>query len=156
MPELIKDVTTEGRWALQGQVFFALFDRYIPFVVEDAATVEYVTQCAEYLNSWSDETIDALCLACIRYCNDFRDMVGEDLIEFASPRDVLKLIHPSSLIVPNPEHPEPVAQLELNCDWEEEHGMEWILRGTEVLYVGGFNSQNPWGNFLPKKSWNYA
>ncbi|MEK8032871.1 hypothetical protein AACH06_18785 [Ideonella sp. DXS29W] len=156
MQELVKEVTTEGNWPLQGQVFLSLFDRYIPFAVEDEASIEYVIQCAEYMNSWSEETIESLCQACIRYCNDFREMIGEDTIEFSSPREVLELVHPTSLIVPNPDFPEPVAHLELNCDWEEEHGMEWIVRGAKVLYVGGFNGQSPWESFVPKKSWNYA
>lgn len=156
MPEIIKDVTTEGYWPLQGQVFSTLFERYINFSVEDAAPVEYVIICAQYLNSLDEEMIESLCQACIRYCNDFRSMVGEEPIDFSSYRDVLKLIYPSTLIVPNQKFPEPVARLELNCEWEEEHGMEWIIRGREILYVGGFNGQNPWNSYVPKESWNYA
>ncbi len=156
MRELITEVTTEGDWPLQGQVFFSLFERYIAFAVEDAAPIEYVAKCAEYLNSWDEETTESLCQACIRYCNDFRSMIGEDPMQFSSSRDVLKLAYPTTLIVPNPEFPEPVAHLELNCEWEEEHGMEWIVRGRDVLYVGGFNGQNPWRSYVPKKIWNYA
>jgi hypothetical protein len=156
MKELVKEVTTTGRWPLQGQVYFSLFDRYITFVVEEDATIEYVTQCAEYLNAWSEETIESLCQASIRYCNDFRSMIGEDELQFSSSREVLKLVRPTMLIVPNPEFPEPIAHLELSCDWEEEHGMEWIVRGNQVLYVGGFNGRNPWESFEPKESWNHA
>jgi hypothetical protein len=156
MPELIKDVTTEGHWPLQGQAFSSLFDKYIAFSVADAASIDYVTDCAKYLNSWNEETIESLCQACIRYCNEFRSMIGEEPRQFSSYRDVLKLVSPISLIIPNAQFPEPVAHLELRCEWEEEHGMEWIVRGNKVLYVGGFNGQNPWNSFAPKKSWNYA
>lgn len=156
MPELIKEVTTEGDWALQGQVFFSLFDKYIAFSVEDAASIEYVAECAQYLNSWNEVSIESLCQACIRYCNGFRSMIGEEPMQFSSALDVLKYVYPTTLIIPNPEFSEPVAHLELNCEWEEEHGMEWIVRGNDVLYVGGFNGQNPWGNYALKKSWNYA
>ena len=39
---------------------------------------------------------------------------------------------------------------------EEEHGMEWIIRGNKVLYVGSFNGEDPMGDFSLKNEWNYA
>ena len=33
----------------------------------------------------------------------------------------------------------------LNCDWEPEHGMEWIIKGDKALYIGPFNGgASPW------------
>jgi hypothetical protein len=157
MRELTKNISTNGDWPLQGEVFVDLFEKYVDFAVEDAATIEYVIRCAEYLNSFDDELIEALCAACIRYCNGFLTIVGDAPKHFALPRDVLKLISPSLLIVPNIEDlDEPVVHMELNCDWEIEHGMEWIIRGKNILYVGSFNGQDPWAEYLEKKSWNYA
>jgi hypothetical protein len=64
----------------------------------------------------------------------------------------LKHIFPSLLIVPFSNGlNEPVIHLELNCTWEEEHGMEWIIRGNKVLYVGSFNGEDPMGDFSLKK-----
>ncbi|MBI1891272.1 MAG: hypothetical protein HYS18_11530 [Burkholderiales bacterium] len=157
MEPLLKDITTEGYWPLQGQVYCRLFDRYIDFSVEDTATIEYVERCATYLNALSDELIDRLCRACIRYCNSFLEQIGEPEKKFGEPRDVLKLIAPASLIVPNIEDlDEPVVHMELNCEWEIEHGMEWIIRDNRVLYVGAFNGEDPWGEYLDKEFWNYA
>lgn len=157
MQPLIRNVSSEGFWPLQGEVFVTLFDRYIEFAVEDAASIEYVEKCARYLNGLDASVIDSLCQACIRYCNDFLSMTGQDIKEFSAARDVLKLVSPSALIVPNEDVPgKPVIHMELNCDWEIEHGMEWIIRDQKVLYVGGFNGSDPWADYLEKKSWNYA
>lgn len=153
--EIVRNVNN-GKFGLEGEVFFKLFNQYISFSAEAEAGLPYITSCAEYLNSLNDEVIDALCAASIRYCNEFLSAVGEEGKVFAQRRDVLSLIYPSVLIVPEPEQEAPVLHLELNCDWEEEHGMEWIVRGDKVLYVGAFNGENPWGDFSEKDSWNYA
>ena len=117
----------------------------------------YIEKCADYLNSLSDEVIDRLCEASIRYCNDFCDMVGEEPKKFENIRDVLKLIQPNGLSIPKPKDENtPVIDLELNCDWEEEHGMQWIIRNNQVLYVGAYNGEDPWGDYTTKKVWNYA
>lgn len=84
-------------------------------------------------------------------------MVDEDTRQFNSPRDVLSLVSPCTLIIPNEDTPgTPVAHFGLNFDWDQEHGMEWIIRDRTVLYVGGFNGSDPWGEYLEKVSYNYA
>jgi hypothetical protein len=157
MHELIKNIKKGTHFALEGEVFLKLFDRYVGFVTEDDASTEYVVRCAEYFNSMSDELVNDLCLACIRYCNSFLEMVGEKPRTFESPRAVLEAVSPSLLIVPSVEDlDEPVIHMELNCDWEVEHGMEWVVRRNHVLYVGSFNGEDPWADYLEKESWNYA
>ena len=34
--------------------------------------------------------------------------------------------------------------MELNCEWEPEYGMEWVVRSGKVLYSGGFIDTYPW------------
>ena len=140
-----------------------MFECYIKLFNWDGASDAYALACAQHLNTLSDATVLRLCEASIRYYHDFLDMIGEAPREFAQPREILKLIQPSSLSVPNPkdssnpnEHTGAVVHLELNCDWEEEHGLEWLVRNNKVLYVGAYNGVNPWGPFEPKKRWNYT
>ncbi len=140
-----------------GEVYCKLFSQYTILYSWRGAGMGYIEKCANHLNSLSDEVIDRLCEASIRYCNDFCDMVGEKPPEFKNVRDVLKLVQPNGLSIPKPKDENmPVIDLELNCDWEEEHGMQWIIRNDEVLYVGAYNGENPWGDFTEKKEWNYA
>lgn len=152
MKPLMRDIDTGEQWPkLQGECFFTLFDCYIEFYADDDADLSYATSCVERLNHLDAQIVDELCLASIRYHN------ASEPVAFDNPRDVLKLISPCALMVPNPENgSEPVIHLELNCSWEAEHGMEWLIRGNEVLYVGHFNSVDSWGDYRVKDRWNYA
>ncbi|OPH62188.1 hypothetical protein BC351_00865 [Paenibacillus ferrarius] len=144
-------------YGLVGEMYFSLFDRNIEVSIDDELMIEYANICAEYLNSLNDEVINQFCLAAIRYCNEFLSDIGEDEIGFNKPSDVLTLIKPKSLTVPDPQNGlEPVIDMELDCEWEEEHGMELIIRNDTVLYVGAYYGENPWGDYTNKKSWNYA
>jgi hypothetical protein len=156
--DLLKNLTTDGPWPLQGEAYSSLFARYIKFAVEDEEVpVEYVELCVNYFNSLQEPMINDLCAASIRYCNAFLEATGQEKRIFKNLRDVLSFIYPSTLIVPGPLNGmEPVLHMELNCDWEPEHGMEWIVRGNQVLYVGAFNGEDPWRDYLKKETWNYA
>lgn len=155
--ELIRNVITNTYGCPEGEVRFELFNKYIQFAVEDAADIDYSRLCAQYLNSQPELVIKDLCEASIRYCNNFLEAIGEPTKVFNNYRDVLKLIYPSVLLIPDPENgDEPMIHMELNCEWEEEHGMEWIVRDGKVLYVGAFNGEYPWADFTEKESWNYA
>ncbi|VEP15013.1 conserved hypothetical protein [Hyella patelloides LEGE 07179] len=156
MIKLIKNLHNASN-GQEGEVYCTLFERYINLYNLEDASETYVLKCAKYLNNFDDMIINHLCEASIRYCNDCLETVGEDLKYFDDPRAVLALINPSSLFIPNPEgRNEPAIDLELNCEWEEEHGMEWVIRGDKVLYVGAYHGENPWGEFEPKDNWNYA
>lgn len=153
--ELIRN-TKAGEFGIEGEVYFGLFDTYIALMVEDDA-LSYTQKCAAYLNELSESLVKELCEASIRYCNSFLDAIGEPTKQFKKAEDVLKHIYPSMLIVPFPEGvDDPVIHMELNCSWEGEHGMEWVIRGNKVLYVGAFNGEDPLGDFSPKQEWNYA
>ena len=154
--DLLRNTRKGSDWLLEGEVYCRLFERYIRFVVEDEASIEYVAKCGEYMNSWDAQIVERICEACVRYCNDFSSMIGAEPVSLSSSHEILALVSPSVFLVPNRAFDEPVAHLELNCEWEEEHGMEWIVRGRDILYVGGFNGQDPWRSYVPKTSYNYA
>jgi hypothetical protein len=158
--EIVNDLVRnihEGDYGQEGEVYFSLFEKYITLFNWHGADDTYVMKCAHSLNNLSEVVIDHLCIASIRYCNDFLAGTGQEPKQFNTSRDILPLIYPSSLSVPNTKDPAiPVIHMELNCEWEEEHGMEWIIRNDKVLYVGAYNGSDPWGEFEPKDSWNYA
>ncbi|KAB2935339.1 MAG: hypothetical protein F9K24_01020 [Leptonema illini] len=153
--ELIKEKA--GSAGNEGEVWFSLFNKYIGYLVEDSADISYVRACAEYLNNLPETTVLAIFSASIRYCNSFLDAIGEPVREFPNPHDIKGSIFPSLLIIPNPqESRKPALHLELNCDWEIEHGMEWVIRDDRVLYVGAFNGEDAWDDFSQSKEYNYA
>ncbi|UYG00854.1 DUF6985 domain-containing protein [Halomonas sp. GD1P12] len=146
---------TDGEDGLEGEMYCALFERYIPFLSPERDP-DGVQRCAAYLNELDDAVIDHLCQATEHYCQTYQSESGELPREFATPREVLTHITPSLLIVPHFEKATPVVHMELECDWEPEHGMEWVVRNRHVLYVGPFNGEDPWGSFSPKAVWNFA
>ena len=156
--KLIKDFDENGS-SSKGQVWFGLFDRYIDLYTEkkDNFNLSYAEKCATYLNSLSDELIDRLCTASINYCNTFLEDTGQDLKRFRDRRDVLTLITPLSLLMPEMLRDEPVIHLDLDCEWEREHGMEWIIREDRILFVSAFQGENPWDDFSePDDEYNFA
>lgn len=145
MQPLLRNISYEGEWPVQGEAFIELFGDYVEFSVEDQADLAYVERCVAYFNGLDAAIVDELCRASIRYCHAFLDAIGEEAPQFASPRDVLRLVLPGELIIPDERIPErPVVHMELDCEWELEHGMEWLIREDEVWYVGGFCGHDSW------------
>jgi hypothetical protein len=154
--EQIRDIKGT-KYGLEGKVEFSLMQQTFLVMVEEGGTIAYAQKCADYLNALPEKVIDDLCAASIRYCNKFLDYIGEPLRVFGSPRDVLRCIQPGTLIVPClPNDAPPVLHLELNCDWEPEHGMEWVIRDGRVVCVSPFDGQNPLGDFSKRDAWNFV
>jgi len=143
--------------SFSGEFQCTLFGKAIGVMIYEELDVEHVESCVALLNGLTDDSIDHLCRASELYCKDFLDSVGEPEIKFQNSRSVLEIVYPSLLSVPsaNPTR-EPVVHMELNCDWEAEHGMEWVIRNDEVLFVGPYNGCDPYGDFERQDPWNYA
>lgn len=153
----IKNLKTNEYFELEGEAYLELFDQNIKVYIDQESDIEYAELCITYLNTLSEGLINEICKASIRYCNEFLDDIGEDIIDFSKPTDVLSHITPNTICIPYPDNKtEPVIDLELNCKWEEEHGMEWIIRNGKVMYVGPYNGVNPYGDCDIGKDWNYA
>ena len=132
----------KGEFGLEGTVSFNRFGVDILVLIEDGVDIPYAEQCVAALNSLCETTIDLLCKYSEKYCRDFCESVGEECPEINTPRDILQYIYPLALIVDKPQDSDVVVHLELNCEWEPEHGMEWIIKGKEILYVGSFNGES--------------
>ena len=48
----------------------------------------------------------------------------------------------------------PTFQMELSCEWEIEHGMEWVVRGDDVAFVGGCQFGDPFQRY--EKLYNFV
>ncbi|SES44958.1 hypothetical protein SAMN05518872_11625 [Psychrobacillus sp. OK032] len=154
---VIKNLKTNEYSELEGEAYLELFDLNIKVYIDQESDIEYADLCITYFNSLSEGLIDEICKASIRYCNEFLDDIGEDIKEFSKSTDVLPLITPNTFYIPHPKNKnEPVIDLELICSWEEEHGMEWIIRDGKVMYVGPYNGVNPYGDCDIEEDWNYA
>lgn len=129
----------------EGRAPFDLFKQDITILIDrEEADFDYAEKCVKALNEISEEVIDILCEASVRYCIDFCENVGEAPPEFYSIRDVLSHIKPNSMSIDPPQDKGIVIHLELECDWEEEHGLEWLIKDNKVYYVGPFCNASPY------------
>ena len=156
MPDIIKNVR-EVDDELIGDIYFSLFKQQIELTFFDGCT-EYAVSCVNYLNELNDKIIEALCLASIRYCNTYLAYEGEPQKQFDEVKDVLKLIQPRWMWITD-EHERfnsPIVSLELECDWEPEHGLEWLIYENKVLYVRPHLGADPDYDFESEHLENYA
>ena len=149
----------------------------IPFVLEVARyeedapvpgqfpvkELEYVDRCLLHAVALKPSVVKKLLTASVAYSNDFLDEVGEKRIDFKGDyRNVLKHIKPRNLIIPELStcsrrskwYNVPTFQMELSCEWEIEHGMEWVVRGDDVAFVGGCQFGDPFQRY--EKLYNFV
>ena len=144
---MIRKLEKSRDYAWEGEADFPLFGEVVRVFIYDENDLEYAQKCVEELHRLPLPVIEKLCEFSIAYCEDFREYFEDEDIpipEGIQSREILKYIQPSSLIIKSPSDERIAIHLELDCDWEPEHGMEWIVLDGEVLYVGSFHGENPW------------
>ncbi|CAM4227625.1 DUF6985 domain-containing protein [Lederbergia lenta] len=148
----------ETKYGIEGTTYSKLFDKHIRVWLEDGVDLEYGRFCVDALNHLNDKLIDEICRAAIAYCEDFCDAIGQEPPKIEKARDILNYIDPTGLIVDEPRDPhKPVIHLEGNCEWEVEHGIEFIIREDQLLYLSSFNGMGAWDEPESyKDSYNYA
>lgn len=154
---IIKDIKRAENF-YEGKVFYNLFGIEIDVVIDlESADFEYAEKCARALNNMSEEVIGKLCEYSVLYCEDYCDEIEEEPPTIESERDILHYIHPESLTVDIPQDERIVIHLALNCDWNEEHGLEWLVKDDEILHVGPFYGEPAYADdSYYCNSWNYA
>ena len=151
----------------EGSVYCKLWDTEIPIMLfEEEVTLEYAEECADAMNSMSDELIDAICRAakmyCIGFCNEICDEGREELQlavpvdQSTPPREMLKCFMPTAMSVEPPKDDSKTGyQLECSCDWEEEHGMEIDILDGKLVFLSEFCGESPWTDHSDEEG-NYA
>lgn len=151
---------TESKYFYESKAPFHLFDREILVYVDKASKnidFEYAQKCVDALNGMADKTLAELCKYSVLYCNTFCEEVGEEAPAIEAHRDILKYVRPTLLMVDEQKDQDIVIHLECNCDWEPEHGLEWLIKGDTVLYVGANMGISPYSDEKHfQKPWNYV
>jgi len=135
----------------EGNIDFPLFNEEIYILIKNDVNMEYAEKCVAYLQNLSPSVIETLCEGAIKYCETCREHFEDEDLSIPpniQSTDILQYIQPNSmsvLYIPNDENIVAFS-LSLNCDWEQEHGMEWFIKGGKALYVGAFNGgiTPPW------------
>lgn len=105
--------------------------------IQEGVDLAYAEGCAKDFNQLSQKVIDQLCTYTLRHCHSHCDYFGEDRPEIKDTAEMLSYIEPFFMYVTSAEENEGLAYtVELHCDWDQEHGLSWIIRNGEILYVG--------------------
>lgn len=105
--------------------------------IQEGADLAYAEQCAKHFNQLSPEMIDQLCAYSLRHCHSYCDYFGEDRLEIRDAKEMLSYVEPFFMYVTSRKNNEGIGYtVELHCDWDPEHGLSWIIRNEEILYVG--------------------
>ncbi len=148
----------EGCYA--GEIYFPWIDMNCSFVLEeflgDVPNENCLPEIQAFLD-WDDSLQEKLEEASRRYAlhicrernQDSTRYVSAELIgEHCFPMEVsLQILDQGSIVI-----------VELDCDWEIEHGMGWLVQsGKSVAYVGPFDGANlPFALAHPNEPMNFA
>lgn len=144
-------------FGLSGEFYFKLFKSWIGLFIANRSTPEYAASCITMANGLNTALLNQLFVASNAYREHQLKISGNEVKRITTRKGLSQLIEPRRLIIPEPDRGKtPVAHFELNCRWELEHGMEWIIRGESLLYVGEFCGQNPFRKFSTADSSNFA
>ncbi|WP_411349382.1 DUF6985 domain-containing protein [Paenibacillus sp. WLX2291] len=151
MPAALLKEITETQGYLSALFDSSLFGQPIQVnAVEPDIPLMYAERCAQAFQALSPALLQQLYRYSYDYCIDFCAYVGETPLVIQQPEDILQYIAPMSMEIPafpeeyTAETADPVLHLELECEWEPEHGLEWLIRGHDILYVGSCEMVSEW------------
>lgn len=136
---------------------------------DETISGDYVQLCANHLKNMPARMIGVITEGAKRYCLHFMELCKEAAGEQYDPgefppvtpetpaAEFVKYFGVTSMQIETPEDEHiPAYRLSGHADWEPEHGLEIIIRGDRVLYLGGFDGNSPWWDYDPDDEWNFV
>lgn len=163
---MIKDIKKNKDGEVEGKLYVPLFDMDMDVMISSEEKLEYAEKCAEYFCNMPEDVLERFCKYCIRYLEEMREVLDEEDIPVpkrVTGKEILEYITPSVLII-DEECDENIIEfhMELECDWEIEHGLELTIKDGRILYVGPYDGMPPYfmeriehvGHYDPNKDMN--
>lgn len=142
-PDTLEKVLTtlhEGD-GLEGRIYFAKFDKTSRLALETALD-DYGKRCIEAFFSWGEMVLSRLQDATFDYYKDREDTCGGfDDLTIATPDQIWQHCEPTNIhfVASDQDAFSTFVNVELECDWEPEHGMQWLVKNAdELMYVGPY------------------
>jgi hypothetical protein len=150
--ELITDICKKEPYFISGKLYVPMFGKQIDVSIEDKAPIEYAQLCAENLAGLSEVVIDHICQRICDYHQFMLEMWDEDFVEEINQevpadvqgREILNYIDTPTLYVMDPLGEGIGYSVSGNCPWEPDHGVEFILKDGQLLYVGNTSCLGAW------------
>jgi hypothetical protein len=149
-----------GKFWDEGKFMCSLFRRDMKIYIYSGADVEYAEACIKEFNNMPQELLDEICRRAVSYCNECLNLWAEidkrgeieakmsvGITPGMPPEKILKCITPVSMSVRESEDGQIGYQVEFDCEFEPEKGMEIVVLGGELLYLGAFGDHSPWDSY---------
>lgn len=159
----------DGRFWQEGKAVSTLFRRDMQVFIYNGADKDYAESCMSSFNRMQPELIDKLCRAAVLFCidslNSWAEIDKRDEIESKMkvqltpdmpPERILKCLVPKIMSVRRSEDGQVGYQVEFDCDFEPDKGMEIVVLGEELIYLGTFRDNSPWDEFPENDPQNYV
>lgn len=159
----------EERFWQEGKFVSTFFRKDMKIYIYSGAGISYAEECIKDFNSLSQELLEqvyeALYLHCVDSLNlwaeiDKREEIEKSMsIEIAPDMDKSKLmdcLRPVTLSVRESSDGQTGWQAEFDCQWEPQKGLEIVVLGGRLLYLGTFADHSPWDDFPQNDGSNYA
>ncbi|MCM1540296.1 MAG: hypothetical protein NC121_03455 [Blautia sp.] len=154
----------------EGTAFFPYFNREISVICRKGVTYEYAEKCLEYLEEVDETLILQICRYAEFYLKDTLDNTSIGELYYGGgepfPHDGLlgMLQYFSFEILYIEEPPASVADSDsvkaLNlyggCDWQEDEGIQCLVKDGEVIYLGNFGMLSAWWDHSRDYIGNYV
>ena len=127
-----------------GKAYILPFDTELEVIVDEDVEIVYVEKCIEYINNLPQSLLNKISERAYKYYDFIRNECGD--VDDILPEKIMEHVYPLNIFVEKPEADIPAFDIECGCDWEEEHGMEIIIKGDELLYIGEYAGLGPWAD----------
>ncbi len=126
-----------------GSIYFAKFNLTVSLSLDKERNNEdYDHRCIEAFFNWGETLFIKLQDTTFEYYKDYEEMCGGfDDLAIDSPSEIWQYCKPTNIhfTSSSQDSSSTFIDVELDCDWEIEHGMQWLVKNTdELMYVGPY------------------
>ena len=153
-----QDVLTGAGWDEFGRMCgfapFPYFQTSLEVTCDPEVTPEYAARCVRWLAEADETLIREICQYALYYLQDtlestsVGDLLDEEIQHIQDPMDILRYMAFGSLAIDPPPDEEsadiPVLNLGGGCDWQEDEGLQCLVKNGHVVYLGGWNDLDIW------------
>lgn len=141
--------------SMTGYVEFPYFQTQIEVVCSEGVTAEYAAASIRWLGEVDEVLVKEICQYAMYYLQDELEstskgeLLGEDIQQIKDPLEILHYMAFGSLYIKPPmDAALPVLNLGGGCDWQEDEGLQCLIKDGHVVYLGSWNDMDVWNGHL--------
>lgn len=133
---------------------FPYFQTRLEVTCDPEVTPEYAARCVQWLAETDESLIREICQYALYYLQDtlestsIGELLDEEIQHIQDPLDILRYMAFGSLAIDPPSDEEsadiPVLNLGGGCDWQEDEGLQCLVKNGHVVYLGGWDDLDIW------------